>query len=192
MKKSTKGALAAAAAGSLLLGGAGSLAYWTDAEDIMGTSITSGHLKLNPVDANCDATWKLGATAYTTQVLAPGDVLTRHCQYTVSKSGDNLTARLNVSAPGFAAGSNTTLTGDMAIAAAFSYDADGSGSASAPSAVSGGVVSSVANGATVDATLTVTFNGTGVENNASNTGTNLTATIDKAAVTITQTAPAVG
>ncbi len=39
MKKSTKGALAAAAAGSLLLGGAGSLAYWTDAESITGTSI---------------------------------------------------------------------------------------------------------------------------------------------------------
>ena len=29
MKNATKGALAAAAAGSLLLGGAGSLAYWT-------------------------------------------------------------------------------------------------------------------------------------------------------------------
>jgi alternate signal-mediated exported protein len=191
MKKSTKGALAAAAAGSLLLGGAGSLAYWTDAEDITGTSISSGHLKLDPVAANCDATWKLGASAYTTQVLAPGDVLTRHCQYTVSKSGANLAARLNVSAPGFAAGSNATLTGDMAIAAAFSYDADGSGSGTA-SAVAGGVVNNIADGATVDATLSVTFKTTNTENNASNTGTDLTATIDKAAVTITQTAPAVG
>ena len=192
MKKSTKGALAAAAAGSLLLGGAGSLAYWTDAEDIMGTSITSGHLKLNPVGANCDATWKLGTTAYTTQVLAPGDVLTRHCEYTVSKSGENLTARLNVSAPGFAAGSDATLTGDMTFGAAFSYDADGAAAVSSPTPVTGGVVNNIANGATVDATLSVTFKTTNTENNASNTGTDLTATIDKAAVTITQTAPAVG
>jgi alternate signal-mediated exported protein len=191
MKKSTKGALAAGAAGVLLLGGAGSLAYWNDAEDITGKSITSGHLKLNPVGANCDATWKLGVTAFTTQVLVPGDVLTRHCQYTVSKSGANLSARLNVSAPGFAAGSNTTLVSDMTFDADFFYDADANGSGT-PSEVTGGVVNDVADGATVDATLSVTFNGTGVENNTSNTGTNLTATIDKAAVTITQTAPVTG
>jgi alternate signal-mediated exported protein len=192
MKKSTKGALAAAAAGSLLLGGAGSLAYWTDAQDITGTSITSGHLKLNPDSTSCDASWMLGATAYTTQVLVPGDTLTRHCKYTVSKSGANLAARLNVSAPGFAAGSDATLMSDMTFGAAFSYDADGGGAVSSPAAVTGGVVNNIANGATVDATLSVTFKNVNAKNDTSNTGTDLMATIDKAAVTITQTAPVTG
>ena len=64
MKKSTKGAFAAAAAGSLLLGGAGSLAYWTDASTVDGKAITSGHLQLNPITATCDDSWQLDGEAF--------------------------------------------------------------------------------------------------------------------------------
>ena len=39
MKKSTKGALAAGSAAFLLVGGAGSLAYWTDNGDVTGTTL---------------------------------------------------------------------------------------------------------------------------------------------------------
>ncbi len=46
MNKSTKGALAAACGGVLLLGWAGSLAYWTDGTNIDGDSFASGHLQL--------------------------------------------------------------------------------------------------------------------------------------------------
>ena len=50
MKKSTKGAVAAAAAGVLLLGGAGSLAYWTADGAADGGSITAGGIA-TPADA---------------------------------------------------------------------------------------------------------------------------------------------
>ncbi|MDI9944213.1 alternate-type signal peptide domain-containing protein [Rhodococcus sp. 1.20] len=48
MKKQTKGAIAAAAAGALLLGGAGSLAVWSDSADVSGGGpVTSGALDLS-------------------------------------------------------------------------------------------------------------------------------------------------
>src|SRR5687767_11072956 len=46
MSKTFKGAGAAIVAGVLLIGGAGSLAYWSDAEGVTGGSISSGELKL--------------------------------------------------------------------------------------------------------------------------------------------------
>ena len=49
MKKSTKGALAATTAGVLLLGGAGSLAFWSDS--IGGSTISSGHISLDDTTA---------------------------------------------------------------------------------------------------------------------------------------------
>ena len=49
MKKSTKGALAAGGAAVLLLGGAGSLAYWTASGSVPGGSLTSGSMTLSSV-----------------------------------------------------------------------------------------------------------------------------------------------
>ncbi len=46
MKKATKGAIAAAGAGVLLLGGAGTLAYWTADGAAAGSDITAGDLDL--------------------------------------------------------------------------------------------------------------------------------------------------
>ena len=93
MKKSTKGALAAGAAASLLLGGAGSLAYWTSTGTIDGTSISSGHLKL--VSPSCDG-WKLDneTTAFdpAADQIVPGDVLTQVCHYTVDAKGKHILA----------------------------------------------------------------------------------------------------
>lgn len=78
MRKSTKGALAAVAAGALLLGGAGTLAYWTDEATIAGTDITTGHLTVDATD--CEAgtlVWTLEGDAFdpTTDTLIPGDTL---------------------------------------------------------------------------------------------------------------------
>ncbi|MBO9521286.1 MAG: alternate-type signal peptide domain-containing protein [Nocardioidaceae bacterium] len=95
MNKSTKGALAAAAAGTLLLGGAGSLAFWTSQQTVDGTSITSGHLKLNTPD--CGQGWTLdGGDEYTDQLLVPGDSLTQVCTFTVDAAGEHLTADFDV------------------------------------------------------------------------------------------------
>ena len=77
MNKTTKGSLAAGAAAVLLLGGAGSLAYWTDAASIDGGSITSGTLTL---DAGTCAGWTYSDGAAgagkTVELFVPGDLVT--------------------------------------------------------------------------------------------------------------------
>jgi alternate signal-mediated exported protein len=190
MKKSTKGALAAGAAGVLLLGGAGSLAYWTDAGTVTGSDITSGHLALEPITDDCDDAWQLNDTEdYVTQVLVPGDTLTKHCSYTVSMSGTNLAADLDVAGPVWADGGAAALEADLDVAADFAYDADGDGTDETAAAVPGtGTVEDIADGAVVEADLTVSFRDIDVENNASNlSGKDLSATLDDTTVTITQT-----
>ncbi|MBT0568284.1 alternate-type signal peptide domain-containing protein [Williamsia sp. CHRR-6] len=94
MNKKTKGVSAAAAASALLLGGAGSLAYWSDQETVSGANITSGALSLQPAGAG---TWKdgTGATIDTTTFkIVPGDTLTYTATYTVEAAGNNLQANL--------------------------------------------------------------------------------------------------
>ncbi|MCD4525152.1 alternate-type signal peptide domain-containing protein [Nocardioides sp. cx-173] len=106
MKKTTKGALAAAAAGSILLGGAGTLAYWTDTSTSPGGTITGGTLSL--VNPTC--TWTLEHTGATTQTaitqagianvrLVPGDKATQTCTSQITATGDNLAATLSVTNP---------------------------------------------------------------------------------------------
>jgi len=98
MKKSTKGAVAAGGAAVLLMGGAGTLAFWTATGDAAGGAITAGSMTLTPV--GCDADWvyatgSAGAgTAVTTFV--PGDVVTKECTFTVGATGDNLSATVDV------------------------------------------------------------------------------------------------
>lgn len=106
MKKSTKGAVAAAAAGVLLLGGAGSLAFWSDSLTVGGDTISSGHLSLDDTtgvsDICADAPWILDAaetgSAFdpTTDKLVPGDVLTKDCTFEVNAVGNHLKANLDV------------------------------------------------------------------------------------------------
>lgn len=97
MKKSTKGALAASAAGVLLLGGAGSLAYWTADQDIEGGAINSGLLTLSaPV---CADGWTMdGGGTFTpgTTEIVPGDSLTKICTLSLVAEGDNIGATLDI------------------------------------------------------------------------------------------------
>lgn len=153
MKKSSQGALAAAAAGVLLLGGAGSLAYWTDAATVSGGAINSGKLTLTDATAGtcASAAWKLdtmespsGVTFDpATDTLVPGDVLTKQCSYTIGAVGTHL--RADVAATGGAA------SGALAPAL----------TATGTFTVGGGTVTSVTsadNGKTLAATISVTFN----------------------------------
>lgn len=94
MKKSTKGALAASAAGVLLLGGAGSLAYWTDNQPVDGGTIASGSLTLSAI--TCDAAWKEGALTVTT--IVPGDTITKSCTGTLTLVGDHIGATVALDA----------------------------------------------------------------------------------------------
>lgn len=116
MKKTTKGALAAAAAGTLLVGGAGTLAFWTDSATVDGTSVNSGHLTLAETDCG---DWQLDTEGgpggdLGSRTLVPGDVLTKVCTYDLDASGAHLAATLDVSTPSW--------TGDLADALTTSAD----------------------------------------------------------------------
>lgn len=97
MNRSTKGAIAAAAAAVLLLGGAGSLAYWTDSDAVAGNTFTAGSMSLAALNT-CDE-WNLdtdepGGQPFLpgTDTLVPGDVVTKLCTFTVQAVGTHLRA----------------------------------------------------------------------------------------------------
>ena len=106
MKNTTKGALAAGTAGALLLGGVGSLAFWTDDGSVPGGSFASGELKL--LNADCDGTgdglgtgWffdgdeaAAGKEYVAGDLLVPGDVLTKTCTYDIKATGEHFRATL--------------------------------------------------------------------------------------------------
>lgn len=104
MKKTTKGALAASTAAVLLLGGAGSLAYWNAEDTVAGGVFDTGDLDLDFAD--CDAAeWTVTnevegvpptAVDLTDFVVVPGDVFTKACEIQVVAIGDNIRASLGV------------------------------------------------------------------------------------------------
>lgn len=171
MQKSTKGALAAAAAGTLLLGGAGSLAFWTSAQTVDGTSITSGHLKLETPD--CGDGWTLdGGEAYDDQLLVPGDTLTKTCTIVVDAAGDHLTADFDVTGGGDTGAA--ALLDETTVTAVYEVNGDPVGTTDVPIADNDVV--------TVDLTIAWPY---GVEDNESNVVGGLTETL--AAITVTAT-----
>lgn len=105
MKKSTKGAVAAAGAAVVLLGGAGTLAYWSDSETVSGGAIDTGHLSLD--NPTCAANWVLDTGEATagapyvpgTTKLVPGDVITKTCTYVLNLKGEHLRATVAASTP---------------------------------------------------------------------------------------------
>ncbi len=116
MKTTLKGSLAALAAATLLLGGAGSLAFWTDAENVTGTGVTSGELKLGTPD--CGAGWKLDdGTTFVAQKIVPGDVLTKICTIDLIATGEHLGAGLTIGTPTWTA--TNALTGELDATATF-------------------------------------------------------------------------
>lgn len=155
MQNSIKGALAAVVGGTLLVGGAGTLAYWNDTEAVPGTGINSGKLGLvvDGENEGCGG-WVLdGGTPFdgATMDLVPGDELTKTCEFTIVAEGEHLDATLAVSAP--------SLSVDAA-------------SVGAPGNTLGAVVGDVLvggqaatafdetdNGKTLTASVTVTFDG---------------------------------
>jgi alternate signal-mediated exported protein len=187
MKKSTKGALAAAAAGTLLLGGAGSLAYWTDSSTVSGTSITSGYLDLGaPVCTGGTLhDWQIdGGAAYdpATMKLVPGDTLTKKCDITISKAGTHFTSADFTVAQGATSGSSELFGDELTLTAAYSKGAVSLGSGS-------GTTTDVAvsNGDTVTVDLTITWPyGTAADNTSNNPTAGLAAALADITITAKQ------
>lgn len=170
MNKVFKGALAATAASALLLGGAGTLAYWTDTGTVNGTGIESGHLKLT---TDTCLGWKLdGAVTTITGAtrIVPGDVLTQVCTYVVDAEGDHIAADFDVATPAWETGNN--LTSELTIDAAYAIDAVNVVAFPAP----------VSNLDVITATITVTFDGAG----ATNASQDLLGTLNDITITATQ------
>lgn len=150
MKKSTKGAVAAAATAVLLLGGGTSLAYWTATGTAAGGSITAGTLTLSA--ATCDANWVYApdtASAGETVVnWVPGDVVTKSCSFTIGATGDNLSATLSAPAA-VTLGGTPPDSGAATVAAGYTVG----GTAIADN----GVITEANDGDTLVAAFTVTF-----------------------------------
>jgi len=170
MKKSTKGAIAAAAGGVLLLGGAGTLAYWTEDVTIPGTAVESGHLEI--ANNTCGtATWQLdngGGTVSGTTRIVPGDVITKTCSFDIDGEGDHFdNVTFSAGTPAWAASNALT----SAITITDSYE------------VSGSPVGSTVNvGDTVDATISLEFDSA----TSGDTAEDLQATLNSVTVTATQ------
>ncbi|MFZ4843348.1 alternate-type signal peptide domain-containing protein [Mycetocola saprophilus] len=104
MKKTTTAAIAATLGAALLLGGAGTLAYWTDTKDAQAQTINSGSLELGQIgSANWSVQHVVGNTkTQPTQVdpssfrIVPGDVLTTTVNVPVTLTGNDIKASLKV------------------------------------------------------------------------------------------------
>lgn len=100
MKKSTKGALAAGAAAALLLGGAGTLAYWTADAEVNGGTLNAGSIELTAAD--CDGF--VHSDGSPVSLVVPGDVVTNDCDVTLVLEGDNIGATLTIDEASIPAG----------------------------------------------------------------------------------------
>jgi len=148
MKKSTKGAAAAGIAAVLLLGGAGSLAYWTQTQDVTGGTIKSGDLELSAPDCGAGWTYDTGedasgaAYAPGDSMLVPGDVISETCTTTLTATGEHMRGTITASTPSdispFVVGVGTISDGTTALG-------------------TGGTFTEANSGDTLSVTITVTF-----------------------------------
>jgi alternate signal-mediated exported protein len=180
MNKSTKGALAAGAAAVLLVGGAGTLAFWTAGETTPGGTIDAGHLDLviDGTNTGC-GDWSLDSGEVTAGTwadgdpLVPGDVLSKVCAFTIDAQGNHLRATVGVSTP--------SMTGDLADTlevAATGVTVDGVAATS---------FTELNDGDALAVTITVELPDGGTADNTDNVpGSDISAVLDDITLTATQ------
>lgn len=181
MNKSTKGALAAGAAAVLLMGGAGTLAFWTSSQNVDGGAIASGHLRLtaDATNVGCGA-WQLDSaeqvpvTYNPGDPLVPGDVLTKACAYTLEATGNHMRGALSLSAPTLTPGAGAGTFGTDLQAAISAVTVGGA-------TLPGNEFTEANNNQAVAATITVTFLGT-----SGNASQDAQATLEALTLTATQ------
>jgi alternate signal-mediated exported protein len=184
MKKSTKGAIAAVAGATVLLGGVGSLAYWNATATVGGATINSGTMTLTdttsgtcaatPFTLNANTAAAAGASqpsapfTPSSGTIVPGDTLTKVCTYTINAIGTHLAATIAVTG----GGASGTLA--SSVTAAGTYTVNGAAATT---------ITNANNGQTLQATITLTFPyGTAVDN----TSQTKTLSLADYAVTLTQ------
>ena len=183
MKRSVKAAVAVAAGGSLLLGGAGSLAFWSETEDAPGDTVVSGSLDLGA--PSCGG-WKIdGGAAFNpaSDTIVPGDTLTQVCDFVVEADGEHLAANVTTETPSL---TSSPLADELTYDATYTLD-----SVALDPTDPATDITEANDGDTLSATIVVTFPGAGATN-ASNNGAEygnsaLTAVLDAITVTLTQT-----
>lgn len=174
MNKYAKGSIAAGAAVLLLLGGAGTLAFWNDQANLTGANIAAGELTLDATACDWDgddiALW------------VPGDSASCEAELTLEAKGDNIKGVLAIDDSGIVVDP---------VAAADQFDIDLT--AGAATVVGGpGVFNPVAmtfTGAgtyTIPVTVTIDFEFRASEQNISQ---NATVELGDVEFTVTQTAP---
>lgn len=186
MRNSIKAALAATTGAALLLGGAGSLAFWTDSTEVQpDTTLTSGTLDLGAPDCG---DWTLdGGFVYAPadDEIVPGDTLTRTCQFQITAVGEHLEAELEADAPTM---TDSALEDELTFTAVYELDVDATDDGTGETPVdpeAGAVVFTDADdGSYLRVAFTVDFP-YGVEDNDSNGA--LTTQLGAITVTATQT-----
>lgn len=108
MNKLVKGGLAAAAGIALLMGGAGSLAYWNSSSTAASGAIQTGHLKLT---AGTVSGWSKAH-------LVPGDTDTYTQHFTLDMLGDDIKVSLATSV----ASPTGTLPAGVTVTTAYTVD----------------------------------------------------------------------
>jgi alternate signal-mediated exported protein len=125
MKTVTKAAIAGVAGVALLLGGAGTLAFWTDTQEGSEVTIATGNLDLgtpadgtgwalqqNASDLPAD-TAEAASVPYVAQLLVPGDTLTKTVNIPVVLTGENNRARLDVTSANAAGALDSSLSAEI-------------------------------------------------------------------------------
>jgi alternate signal-mediated exported protein len=124
MNKLVKAAIATSVGAALLMGGAGTFAFWNDQVGVSGANITAGTLTVtDPAPTNGvwqvqkDGTGTLTTVSIATFLASPGDKLTYTKTVKVTATGDNLVATLSLGAGSIAAATPVTSAGtDLAAA----------------------------------------------------------------------------
>ncbi|MDR0483562.1 MAG: alternate-type signal peptide domain-containing protein [Cellulomonadaceae bacterium] len=116
MKRITKAAIATGGAAVLLLGGAGTLAYWTANGSGQVGALMSGDMS---VTSTCSDTWAYTDASFAPltpaesveQGIVPGDYVQTTCTVTITGQGDHLKVQALVDATALTAAANGKVTG---------------------------------------------------------------------------------
>ncbi|MCL1870778.1 MAG: alternate-type signal peptide domain-containing protein [Promicromonosporaceae bacterium] len=172
MQRLTKAAIATGGAAVLLLGGAGTYAFWTADATSTGSSFTSG--TLTAANGTCSAwTYQTGGGAVT--LVVPGDVVQTTCTMTVTGTGDHLAVNATLGNATWATANALTAAVTLSTGA---LTVDGTAATNPIDLSAGGTH-------TVTVVVTATFP-YGTATSPDNTTQNLTATLSNVTVTFDQ------
>ncbi|WP_460753655.1 alternate-type signal peptide domain-containing protein [Myceligenerans cantabricum] len=175
MQRLTKAAIATGGAAVLLLGGAGTLAFWTAEGTAEGPDIVAGSFSVT--SSVCDDEWTLddGTPLTGGSAIVPGDTVTLECVYTIGGEGQHLAlGAVEVGAPAWEA--DNALTAELTLDEPTFTVNDAEPTLPAP----------IAAGDTVEVNLGVAFDGPGATNASQSTVEQLVAALASVTVTLTQ------